>query len=89
MMPQLEFRRLGVRDYVVTADEMRTRTQARRPDTADEIWFLEHEPVYTQGVSCSEPVREGAPDIPLAPSARRETGAETGSPRASSPGSSA
>ena len=70
MMRQLEFRRLGVRDYVVTADEMRTWTQARRPDTPDEIWFLEHEPVYTQGVSCSEPVREGASDIPLVKSDR-------------------
>ncbi len=70
MMRQLEFRRLGVRDYVVTADEMRTWTQARGPDTPDEIWFLEHEPVYTQGVSCSEPVREGASDIPLVKSDR-------------------
>tara|TARA_B100000676_G_scaffold42770_1_gene40812 strand:+ start:950 stop:1582 length:633 start_codon:yes stop_codon:yes gene_type:complete len=70
MMRQLEFRRLGVRDYAVTADEMRTWTQARRPDTPDEIWFLEHEPVYTQGVSCSEPVREGASDIPLVKSDR-------------------
>ena len=69
-MRQLEFRRLGVRDYVVTADEMRTWTQARGPDTPDEIWFLEHEPVYTQGVSCSEPVREGASDIPLVKSDR-------------------
>ena len=70
MMRQLEFRRLGVRDYVVTADEMRTWTQARGPDTPDEIWFMEHEPVYTQGVSCSEPVREGASDIPLVKSDR-------------------
>jgi len=70
MMRQLEFRRLGVRDYVVTADEMRTWTQARGPDTPDEIWFLEHEPVYTQGVSCSELVREGASDIPLVKSDR-------------------
>ena len=69
-MRQLEFRRWGVRDYVVTADEMRTWTQARGPDTPDEIWFLEHEPVYTQGVSCSEPVREGASDIPLVKSDR-------------------
>ena len=45
MMRQLEFRRLGVRDYVVTVGEMRTWTQARGPDTPDEIWFLEHEPV--------------------------------------------
>ena len=70
MMPQLEFRRLGVRDYAITAEEMRTWTQTRTPDTADEIWFLEHERVYTQGVSCRESVREGAPDIPLVKSDR-------------------
>ena len=70
MMRQLEFRRLGVRDYVITADEMRTWTRARTPEAADEIWFLEHAPVYTQGVSCSESVREGAPDIPLVKSDR-------------------
>ena len=70
MMRQLEFRRLGVRDYGITADAMRTWTQARTPEVADEIWFLEHEPVYTQGVSCSEPVREGASDIPLVKSDR-------------------
>ena len=70
MMRQLEFRRLGVRDYVITADEMRTWTRARTPEAADEIWFLEHAPVYTQGVSCSESVREGAPDISLVKSDR-------------------
>ena len=70
MMRQLEFRRLGVRDYGITADAMRTWTQARTPEAADEIWFLEHAPVYTQGVSCSESVREGAADIPLVKSDR-------------------
>jgi len=70
MMPQLEFRRLGIRDYAATVDEMRSWTQARAPDTADEIWFLEHEPVYTQGVSCSESVRDGDTDIPVVKSDR-------------------
>ncbi len=28
---------------------MRAFTQARTPDTLDEIWFVEHPPVYTQG----------------------------------------
>ena len=69
-MPQLEFRRLGIRDYAATMDEMRSWTQARAPNTADEIWFLQHEPVYTQGVSCSESVREGDTDIPLVKSDR-------------------
>ena len=70
MMPQLEFRRLGIRDYATTVGEMRSWTQTRAPDTADEIWFLQHQPVYTQGVSCSESVRDGGTDIPLVKSDR-------------------
>lgn len=30
---------------------MRTFTERRTPDTSDEIWLLEHHPVYTQGLS--------------------------------------
>ena len=58
MLP-LEFRRLGTRDYAATVAEMRDWTCARGSQTRDEIWFLEHAPVYTQGVSCSESVRAG------------------------------
>lgn len=39
---------------------MRAFTEARRPDTADEFWCLEHEPVYTQG-------QAGRPEHVLAP----------------------
>ncbi len=42
-------RRLGRVDYRPTFDAMRAFTQARTPDTADEIWLCEHPPVYTQG----------------------------------------
>lgn len=30
---------------------MRAFTDGRGPDTADELWLLEHDPVYTQGLS--------------------------------------
>ena len=30
---------------------MRAFTEARRPDTPDEIWLCEHPPVYTQGLA--------------------------------------
>lgn len=42
-------RHLGVRPYAETFEAMRTFTQARTEETADEIWFLEHPPVFTQG----------------------------------------
>jgi len=70
MTPSLEFCRLGVRDYATTLVQMRDWTHTRQPDTPDEIWFLEHSPVYTQGVSCRESVRDGSGDIPLLKSDR-------------------
>jgi lipoyl(octanoyl) transferase len=42
-------RRLGRVDYRPTFEAMRAFTQARTPETADEIWLCEHPPVYTQG----------------------------------------
>ena len=44
-------RPLGRVDYVPTLDAMRAFTEARTPDTPDEIWLCEHPPVYTQGLS--------------------------------------
>ena len=38
-------------NYVATVDEMRSFTEARGPDTPDEIWLCEHPPVYTQGIA--------------------------------------
>jgi lipoyl(octanoyl) transferase len=42
---------LGRRDYAPTLDAMVAFTDARTPDTEDEIWLVEHPPVYTQGVA--------------------------------------
>lgn len=39
----------GLQPYYTTWQAMQTFTAARTPDTPDEIWLLEHEPVYTQG----------------------------------------
>ncbi len=44
-------RRLGRVEYEPTWRAMRSFTTSRGPDTADEIWLLEHPPVYTLGVS--------------------------------------
>jgi lipoyl(octanoyl) transferase len=42
---------LGRRDYAQTAQAMRDFTAARTPTTEDELWLVEHDPVYTQGVA--------------------------------------
>jgi len=44
-------RRLGRVDYEPTLAAMRAFTEARMPDTPDEIWLCEHPPVYTQGLA--------------------------------------
>jgi lipoyl(octanoyl) transferase len=61
---------LGRRDYADTLLAMRDFTAQRTPDTDDEIWLVEHAPVYTQGVAGrAEHVHE-ARDIPVVQSNR-------------------
>jgi lipoyl(octanoyl) transferase len=45
----LRIERLGRVDYVPTLEAMRAFTAARDAASADEIWLLEHSPVYTLG----------------------------------------
>lgn len=40
---------LGTQAYAVTATAMRDWTSGRRPNTFDELWFLEHPKTYTLG----------------------------------------
>ena len=42
---------LGRRDYAETEAAMRAFTAARTVDTEDELWLVEHPPVFTQGVA--------------------------------------
>jgi lipoyl(octanoyl) transferase len=42
-------RRLGLQPYAPVYRQMREFTLARTGETPDELWFLEHEPVFTQG----------------------------------------
>ena len=44
-------RHLGLVDYAETYAAMRTRVSARGVDDRDELWFLQHHPVYTLGQS--------------------------------------
>ncbi len=42
---------LGRRDYAGTFQAMREFTAGRTPASEDELWLVEHDPVYTQGVA--------------------------------------
>ncbi len=42
---------LGRRDYADTLQAMRDFTTQRMPDTEDELWLVEHAPVFTQGIA--------------------------------------
>jgi len=47
--PALLVRQLGLRDYTEVFAEQRAFTDARDEHTPDELWFLQHPPVFTQG----------------------------------------
>lgn len=42
---------LGRQPYEPVAQAMRRFTEARTADTPDELWLVEHDPVYTQGIA--------------------------------------
>ncbi|MBL6823171.1 MAG: lipoyl(octanoyl) transferase LipB, partial [Luminiphilus sp.] len=44
-------RDLGQVDYLPTTEAMKAFTRARGVDTPDELWVLEHPPVFTQGIA--------------------------------------
>lgn len=55
-------KRLGRVDYVSSLEEMRSFTSGREVETPDEIWLLEHPPVYTLGQAARVPaVSNGIP----------------------------
>lgn len=56
---------LGLQPYEPVEQRMREFTRARTANTADELWFLEHPPVFTLG-QASKPEHLLAPgDIPV------------------------
>lgn len=59
------FRYRGRCEYEPTWREMQAFTRDRTEDTADEIWFLEHPPVYTLGLNGSRDHLLAPGDIPV------------------------
>lgn len=56
---------LGVTDFEPVWHEMKKFSRLRMPDTEDEIWFVEHSPVYTQGTSCHDVPFHNPQNIPV------------------------
>jgi lipoyl(octanoyl) transferase len=52
--PEVRLRRLGRAEYEPTWRAMQAFTAARAAGAADELWLLEHPPVYTLGVAGRE-----------------------------------
>ncbi|MCF6194250.1 MAG: lipoyl(octanoyl) transferase LipB [Kangiellaceae bacterium] len=62
---QCKFRNLGLTDYQSVWKEMQEFTQQRNEQTIDEIWFVEHSPVFTQGQAGKEEHLLMPGDIPV------------------------
>lgn len=56
---------LGEVDYQNTWQKMQDFTDARQADTADELWFLQHAPVYTLGKNGKHEHVLNPADIPV------------------------
>ena len=68
--PPLIVRRLGRVEYSTTWQAMQAFTAQRGPDTIDELWLLEHPPVFTLGLAGRRSHILRATDIPIIASDR-------------------
>jgi lipoyl(octanoyl) transferase len=67
---KLKLKSLGIKPYTEVWKAMRVFTDARTPDTPDEIWIVEHPPVYTQGQAGKAEHIINPGDIPVVQSDR-------------------
>lgn len=63
----LAVRRLGRQPYAPVWQAMRAFTDTRGPDTGDELWLLEHDPVFTLGQAGKMEHVLAPGDIPVLP----------------------
>ena len=61
----MDIKLLGRRDYAEVESAMRAFTAARDAATADELWLVEHDSVFTQGVAGRDAHVLDARDIPV------------------------
>ncbi|HSH41497.1 MAG TPA: lipoyl(octanoyl) transferase LipB [Arenicellales bacterium] len=69
MKEALQVRRLGMADYETVWNDMRAFVENRGDDSEDQLWLLQHPPVYTLGLNCDmQPL--GPSDVPVVQSDR-------------------
>ena len=61
----IKIRDLGIADYEQTVAEMQTFTAKRTAETEDELWLLEHDAVFTQGLNGQPDHILDAAEIPV------------------------
>jgi lipoyl(octanoyl) transferase len=61
----MQTRNLGLTSYEPVWRAMQSFTDERNEDTADEIWFCEHEPVFTLGLNARKEHLLAPGDIPV------------------------
>jgi lipoyl(octanoyl) transferase len=64
-MSDIVVRSLGLQSYEPIWRAMQEFTDTRGPDTPDEIWFCEHEPVFTLGLNTAPEHLLATGDIPV------------------------
>ncbi|WP_427982259.1 lipoyl(octanoyl) transferase LipB [Agarivorans sp.] len=62
---RLIIRHLGRQDYSPILQAMRDFTDQRSPEQADELWLVEHQPVFTQGQAGKPEHLLASSDIPV------------------------
>ena len=66
VLEKILIRQFGTAEYRPTVEAMREFTARRSADTADELWLLEHPPVYTLGLAADAAHRpKPGGDIPV------------------------
>lgn len=62
----LHIRHLGLQPYLDVWEKMKHFSSVRNEHTADELWLLEHDPIYTQGLAGkAEHILSTTSDIPV------------------------
>lgn len=69
-LPEVEILQLGSEEYTPVFERMREFTNSRDSETADQLWVVEHPPVFTQGQAGKPEHLLGTGDIPVVQSDR-------------------
>lgn len=64
-MPDLQILQRGIEDYSQTFEAMRAFTDARDASTSDQLWLVEHPPVFTLGLGADPAHIIDAHDVPV------------------------